>query len=106
MSEEKKVERPAYLTPDNRCPLLLPIEVIEGQQSRTVSELQLKRLTGADMLILDQPATYYERLLRLIEAQTGLLRVSTLKLDAVDLDRIDAVFGFFMAPGSATGGTA
>lgn len=100
---DKQADRPSFLTADNRYMLLLPVTYKEGDDERTLDQLKLRRLTGADLLRIDEQPTMNLKLLATIEAQTGLLRVVTGKIDAVDLDRIDDIFGYFRTPGSVIG---
>lgn len=95
--------RPAWLKSDNSYDLLIPIEYRIGEERHGVETLKLRRLTASDMLILDEAIPYTEKLLKIIEAMTGLLRPATLRIDAVDIDRIDDILGYFREPGSATG---
>jgi hypothetical protein len=106
MDRREPGKRPAWLKPDNRYDLLLPFEYQIGQERHGVDHLKLRRLTAAEMLILDEAVPYTEKLLKIIEAMTGLLRPATLKIDAVDMDRIDDILGYFREPGSATGVTS
>ena len=106
MSRRVIGKRPAWLNPDNSYDLLLPFDYAVGDQQQKLARLQLKRLTGVELLILDQSFGFAEKLLQLIESQTGLLRVITSRIDAVDLDRIDDIFGYFREPGSVTGATS
>lgn len=103
MSRRKKGTRPAWLGSDNRYTLLVPVSYQVGDRSEVLSEIQLRRLTAAEMLIMDEPIPFTEQILKIIETMTGLMRVVTLRLDSVDLDRIDDIFGYFMEPGSVTG---
>ncbi|RYY25244.1 MAG: hypothetical protein EOP62_14380 [Sphingomonadales bacterium] len=96
-------QRPAFLTADNRVPLLVPVNYSIGEERQVVAELQLKRLTAAERLMLDEPMKYTEKQLRLLERMTALPRTVLLKLDEVDLDRVDECFGYFRTPGSVTG---
>ena len=84
----------------------MPFEYGIGQDRYAVASLKLRRLTAAEMLILDEGIPYTEKLLKIVEAMTGLLRPATLKIDAVDMDRIDDILGYFREPGSATGATS
>ncbi|MEO6217765.1 MAG: phage tail assembly protein [Sphingomonas sp.] len=106
MHPRKDGERPAWLTPDNSVKLLVPIDYSEGDQAKKLDRVQLRRLTAAEMLIINQSLPTTEKILQLIETMTGLLRVVTIKLDVVDLDRIDECFGYFREPGSVTGATS
>lgn len=106
MKRRREGERPEYLTWDNRVPLLKPVNYVEGDDPRRIDELQLRRLNAADLLILDETTPYTDKQLRIVASMTGLPRVVLLKLDAVDVDRIDDVLGYFREPGSATGATS
>ncbi|MEC7933028.1 MAG: hypothetical protein AB1431_09725 [Pseudomonadota bacterium] len=106
MDRREPGKRPAWLKSDNSYDLLVPFEYGIGQDRYAVASLKLRRLTAADMLILDEAIPYTEKLLKIVEAMTGLLRPATLKIDAVDMDRIDDILGYFREPGSATGATS
>ncbi len=105
-NRRKAGARPDFLTTDNRVPLLVPVSFTVGEERHQLSELQLRRLTAAEMMIMDESLPFTEKVLRIVEAMTGQLRIVTIKLDAVDVDRIDDVFGYFMEPGSVTGATS
>lgn len=102
----RKGDRPKWLGEGNVYTLLVPVTYQVGDEPKTLAQLQLRRLTAAEMLILDAPIPFTEQALQIIEAMTGLMRVVTIKLDAVDVDRIDDIFGYFMEPGSVTGATS
>lgn len=106
MSRRKKDERPAWLGADNGYTLLCPVFYSVGEERKTLEYLQLRRLTAAEMLIMDEAIPFTEKVLKIIEAMTSLMRVVTLKLDAVDIDRVDDIFGYFTEPGSVTGATS
>lgn len=104
---DQAAKRPAFLNSDNSYDLLVPISYSVGTEQITVRNLKLRRLTAADMMIGDgENLSMVERLLRTIEAMTDLPRAATLKLDAVDIDRVDEVLGHFATPGSVTGATS
>ena len=105
-TRRKPNERPKWLNPDNTYDLLHPITWTQGESPQVTSRLNLRRLTAADMLILDEALPYTEKLLRIIEGMTGQLRAVTIRLDSVDMDRIDDIFGYFREPGQATGATS
>ena len=89
MDRREPGKRPAWLKSDNSYDLLVPFEYGIGQDRYAVASLKLRRL-----------------LLKIVEAMTGLLRPATRKIDAVDMDRIDDILGYFREPGSATGATS
>lgn len=95
--------RPDYLDTSDGYTLLYPIKWAAEDGVDVVRHLQLRRLTAKERLLGDEPVVYTERLLRIIESVTGHPRAFTLRIDAVDLDRIDHIFGYFMQPGPATG---
>lgn len=95
--------RPEYLDGDDGYSLLYPIRWVNDEGGDVVKRLQLRRLTAKERLLADEPASYTERLLRIVESITGHPRAFTLRLDAADLDRLDHIFGYFTKPGPATG---
>jgi hypothetical protein len=103
MDRRKPGTRPQWLKADNCYELLVPLSYTVGEETVTVSILKLRRLTAADVLILDEAIPYTEKVLRIVENMTSLMRPATLRLDSVDLDRIDDVLGYFREPGSVTG---
>jgi hypothetical protein len=103
---DTKDARPAYLLPDNSYNLLIPVDYMVGSESHQLTKVQLRRLNGEDLLMIDGPGTSTQKLFLLLEKMTGLLRVVTGKIDAVDLDRIDECIGYFREPGSVTGATS
>ncbi|MDH7971786.1 hypothetical protein QH494_06280 [Sphingomonas sp. AR_OL41] len=96
-------KRPAWLNQDNSYDLLVPVEYKVGEEPQRLTRLQLSRLNGADMLVMDQPISFTEKLFLTLESKTGLPRIVITKIDAVDLDRLDDCFGYFREPGSVTG---
>jgi hypothetical protein len=101
MSDQPK--RPDFLDGNNRYKLLYPVKYREGEEERLLETLQLRRLTMADRLILDEKIGYSEQVVRILGEMTGEMRVVLLKIDAADGDRIDQIFGYFLQPGTATG---
>lgn len=97
--------RPEWLEHDNGYQLVHPIRYTEGGIEKTLDRLQLRRMTASDRLLAEDPGKYTERLIRLLEQMTGEVRPLLMKLDIVDLDRIDECLGFFMGHGPATGAT-
>lgn len=97
--------RPEWLEHDNGYQLLHPIHYKEGGDVKSVSRLQLRRMTASDRLLAEDPGKYTERLIRLLEQMTDEPRQLLMKLDIVDLDRIDECLGFFMGHGPVTGAT-
>lgn len=95
--------RPDFLDANNRYRLLYPVEYHIGEERKVLDVLQLRRLTIADRLILDESIIYSEKVVRILTAMTGEPRVAMLKIDAADADRIDQIFGYFLQPGTATG---
>jgi hypothetical protein len=103
MARAKTVVRPTFLNEDNSYNLLVPVDYKVGDAPQTLGNVKLRRLNGGDMLIMDQPVGFSEKLLQTLESMTGLPRVVTAKIDAVDLDRLDECLGYFREPGSVTG---
>jgi len=98
-----KLELPAGLTSDNMYHLLEPVKYQVGDEPETLRQLQLRRMTGAELEIMDKPIAYTVKLYELVEAMTDLPRIVVRKIDAADWDRLDDVFGYFRQPGSVTG---
>ena len=98
--------RPEWLKSDNSYDLLYPLSYKEGETPKSIERLQLRRMTAADRLLTEEPGKYTNRLISVLEQMTGEPRPLLLKLDVVDLDRIDACLGFFMGDGPATGATS
>jgi hypothetical protein len=99
----KENERPEWLSRDNRYKLLVPVDYKVGETTEKVTELQLRRLTGVELLILDGTGSFSDKLMQIIQGMTDLPRVVVARFDAVDLDRLDDIFGYFREPGSVTG---
>lgn len=99
-------KRPEFLSAGGAYDLLYPITYSEGGETRELATLKLRRITAAERLLMDAPSLYTDRLLNVIAALTGEARMVLLKLDSVDLDRIDQCVGFFMQPGQPTGETS
>lgn len=95
--------RPAFLPTNNRYKLLYPVSYSIGEEAHVLDELELRRLTLADRLILDEPISYAEKVTQILGKMTGNPRAVLLKIDATDADRIDQIFGYFLQPGPATG---
>lgn len=106
MNRRAPNQRPAWLNADNSYDLLVPVNFSVGGEEQTLDRLQLRRLTAADLLILDESIPYTEKLLKILQTMIDQMRVVVVKIDAVDLDRIDDVFGYFREPGSVTGATS
>lgn len=101
MSDQK--DRPPFLDGSNRYTLLYPVKYRVGEKEELLETLQLRRLTLADRLILDEAIVYSEKVARILADMTGEPRVVLLKIDAADCERIDQIFGHFLQPGTATG---
>ena len=101
MSDEQT--RPDFLDGSNRYRLLYPVEYMIGDTPQRLDMLQLRRLTLADRLTLDEPISYSERVARILVNMTAQPKSLILKIDAADADRIDQIFGYFLQPGTATG---
>lgn len=101
MSDQPK--RPDFLDGSNRYKLLYPVQYRVGEEEKLLETLQLRRMTMADRLILDEQIVYSEKVLRILENMTGEFRAALLRIDAADGDRIDQIFGYFLQPGTATG---
>lgn len=99
-------ERPAWLQPDNRYKLIYPVTYKQGENDQILEELQLRRITLGDRVILDQQLPYAERLIQVLSNMSGQPAVIIRKIDAIDADRIDQIFGYFLRPGGATGATS
>lgn len=98
--------RPPFLKADNSYDLLVPKTYHVGETEHQLTRLQLRRLNGKDMLVLAEARTYPDKLLQIIADMANLQRVVVEKIDAVDIDRIDAILGYFREPGSVTGATS
>lgn len=98
--------RPEWLKDDNSYDLLYPVSFKEGDTPKSLNRLQLRRMTASDRLLTEEPGKYTNRLISVLEGMTGEPRQLLLKLDVVDLDRLDACLGFFMGAGPATGATS
>lgn len=96
-------QRPPYLKPDNSYELLVPVERTVAGSAQKVTSVQLRRLVGADMMLMDGPLSATVKLFAVLEEMTGLPRDITGEMDAVDLDRIDECIGYFREPGSVIG---
>jgi len=103
MARKTPAVRPAFLAQDNSYVLVVPVTYMIGEEQQALSTVKLRRLNGADMLIMDQPISFTEKLFLVLESMTGLMRAVILKIDAVDLDRLDECIGYFREPGSVTG---
>ena len=99
MSDEQT--RPDFLDGSNRYRLLYPVEYMIGDTPQRLDMLQLRRLTLADRIILDEPVVYSEKVTRILEDMTGEMRAVLLKIDATDADRIDQIFGYFLPKAAA-----
>ncbi|MCW3835968.1 phage tail assembly protein [Sphingomonas canadensis] len=95
-------ERPAWLEPDNGYAMVSALPATAPDET-AISRLQLRRLTAADMRAWDGFGDRVGRICTLVERMTGVPAGRLIKADAVDLDRIDDILGFFMEPGTATG---
>ncbi len=102
----KEGERPSFLNKDLSYDLLVPKTYRVGETEHRVDRVQLRRLTGMDMRILEEARPYTDRLFRIVSDMADLPIVVIEKLDAVDLDRIDDCLGYFREPGSVTGATS
>lgn len=98
--------RPDFLDAANRYTLLHPVHLRTAAGDEQITVLQLRRLTLADRLILDEPGSYSDRIARVLAAMTGRPKADILKIDALDADRIDRIFGYFLQPGTAIGATS
>ncbi|MFY9350847.1 MAG: hypothetical protein WBL20_08765 [Sphingobium sp.] len=97
---------PAYLTSGNAYSLLYPVRWQVDGEERVIDRLQLRRLTIADRIALEEPIPYSLRLARIIASMIGESEYVVLKIDAFDAERIDRIFGHFLEPGTATGATS
>lgn len=103
MDSVTQPKRPEFLDSSNRYKLLYPIEYSVGEERRIVDTLQLRRLTLADKMILDEPIVYSEKFVRILQDMTGEMRNALVRMDAVDAERIDQIFGYFLQPGPVVG---
>ncbi|MGE4323388.1 MAG: hypothetical protein AB7E60_10220 [Sphingobium sp.] len=106
MARRKPDQRPAWLNADNSYDLLIPVDYSVGGEPHRLITLPLRRLTAAELLILDESIPYTEKLMRIVQAMTDHMRAVVIRIDAVDWDRIDDILGYFREPGSVTGATS
>lgn len=103
MADRDEATRPEFLLPDYRYVLLVPVPYQIGEEHHQLTELQLRRLTAADMVEVEKPFGGTQKIITAIERMTGIMRVVLMKLDALDIDRIDTCIDYFRQPGSVTG---
>lgn len=101
--ESAESGKPSFLDANNGYRLLYPIEYKVGEEVHAVDHLQLRRLTLADRMILDENVGYASRLARILANMTDRPYEAILKMDVIDSNRIDRIFGHFLQPGTATG---
>ena len=91
-----------------KYPIELTFRPAGGGDDRVepITEVRIRRVTGAEMLILDEAIGSQAKTQRMIAALTGLDELAVRRMDAVDLRAIDDIVEGFMAPGRPTGGTS
>lgn len=101
--EAGKNKRPEFLNPDNSYTLLYPVKYSIGEEQKLIEKLQLRRITGAERMLMDEPIGYTLKVLKVLAAVTGEMVEVLKKIDSVDIDRLDECLGYFMQPGHPIG---